>query len=240
MSKNGMRPVHPGEVLREDYLVPLDMSVNARALALHVPATRLHEIVKERRSVTAGSACRLARYFGSTPEFWLNLQAMYDLKTLPTRSEIDRKVEPRELSRASCVKPSSRDNVLRPDSGCLRKAFGSELANLSASAGIRTGAQQAHLDRYSAASVFKESRTNFPCPAAIHGLRVTRRHEANGKHPENTGSLPYNAQHHAHAQAPRSSPSLTVRAAIGCGCRHCTAQAGASRTRPAACPRDAR
>ncbi|CAH2782878.1 MAG: Antitoxin HigA [Candidatus Burkholderia crenata] len=98
MSKNGMRPVHPGEILREDYLVPLEMSVNA--LALNVPATRLHEIVKERRGVTTDTAYRLARYFNSTSEFWLNLQAMYDLKTLPTRSEIDRKVEPRELSRA--------------------------------------------------------------------------------------------------------------------------------------------
>ncbi|CAH2792729.1 MAG: Antitoxin HigA [uncultured Caballeronia sp.] len=95
MSKNGMRPVHPGEILREDYLVPLEMSVNALALALNVPATRLHEIVKERRSVTADTAYRFARYFNSTPEFWLNLQAMYDLKTLQTRSEIDRKVEPR-------------------------------------------------------------------------------------------------------------------------------------------------
>jgi len=99
MSKNGMRPVHPGEILREDYLVPLEMSVNALALALNVPATRMHEIVKERRGITADTAYRLARYFDSTPEFWLNLQAMYDLKTLPTRSEIDRKVEPRESVR---------------------------------------------------------------------------------------------------------------------------------------------
>jgi antitoxin HigA-1 len=100
MVKNGMRPVHPGEVLREEFLVPLDMSVNALALALIVPATRLHEIVKERRGITADTAYRLARYFDTTPEFWLNLQAMYDLKTLPTRAEIDRKVEPRESAHA--------------------------------------------------------------------------------------------------------------------------------------------
>jgi len=80
MSKNGMRPVHPGEVLRVDYLVPLEMSVNALALALNVPATRLHEIVKERRGVTADTAYRLARYFDSTPEFWLNLQSLYELR----------------------------------------------------------------------------------------------------------------------------------------------------------------
>ncbi|TAL56900.1 HigA family addiction module antitoxin [Pandoraea sp.] len=100
MTKNGMRPVHPGEILREDFLVPLDMSVNALALALNVPATRLHEIVKERRGVSADTAYRLARYFDTTPEFWLNLQAMYDLKTLATRNEIDRRVEPRSLAHA--------------------------------------------------------------------------------------------------------------------------------------------
>ncbi|KVT84883.1 hypothetical protein WK58_31155 [Burkholderia ubonensis] len=100
MLKNGMRPIHPGEILREEFLTPLEMSVNALALALSVPATRLHEIVKERRGVTADTAYRLARYFDTSPEFWLNLQATYDLKTLPTRNEIDRKVEPREHTRA--------------------------------------------------------------------------------------------------------------------------------------------
>jgi len=89
-----MRPVHPGEVLREDYLVPLEMSVNALAMALSVPATRMHEIVKERRGVTADSAERLARYFGGDAESWLALQAIYDLKVLPNREEIERKIEP--------------------------------------------------------------------------------------------------------------------------------------------------
>lgn len=92
---NNMRPVHPGEILREDFLVPLGMSVNALALALNVPATRLHEIVKERRGVTADTAYRLSRYFDTTPEFWMNLQTTYDLKILPTRKEIERRVEPR-------------------------------------------------------------------------------------------------------------------------------------------------
>ena len=100
MVKNGMRPVHPGEILREEYLAPLGMSVNALALALAVPATRLHEITKERRAVTADTALRLARYFDTTPEFWLNLQAAFDVKTLPTRAEIERKVEPRETAHA--------------------------------------------------------------------------------------------------------------------------------------------
>jgi addiction module HigA family antidote len=98
---NRMRPVHPGEILREDFLLPLGMSVNALAVALDVPATRIHEIVKERRSVTADTAQRLARYFGGDAASWLALQAMYDLKTLPTRAEILEKVVPRALEPAA-------------------------------------------------------------------------------------------------------------------------------------------
>jgi addiction module HigA family antidote len=94
---NGMRPVHPGEILREDFIVPLNISVNALAQALDVPATRIHEIVKERRSITADTAQRLARYFGGDAASWLALQAMYDLKTLPTRDEIMASVTPRPL-----------------------------------------------------------------------------------------------------------------------------------------------
>jgi addiction module HigA family antidote len=92
---NRMRPVHPGEILREDFLAPLDMSAHALATALRVPATRIHEIVNERRSVTPDTAERLARYFGGDAVSWLNLQATYDLKTLSTRAEILRRVEPR-------------------------------------------------------------------------------------------------------------------------------------------------
>ncbi len=91
-----MRAVHPGEVLREDYLAPLALSVNALALALGVPATRIHKIVKERRSVTADSAARLAQYFGGDAGSWLALQASYDLKTLPTRKAIEKRVMSRE------------------------------------------------------------------------------------------------------------------------------------------------
>ena len=93
---NRMRPVHPGEVLREEYLAPLGLSVNALATALGVPATRIHEIVKERRSVTADTAQRLARYFGGEAASWLAMQADYDLKTLPSRDEIMLKVMPLE------------------------------------------------------------------------------------------------------------------------------------------------
>lgn len=93
---NRMRAVHPGEVLREDYLAPLGMSVNALALALDVPGTRIHEIVKERRSVTADTAARLAKYFGGDAASWLAMQANYDLKTLPTLKDIERMVSARE------------------------------------------------------------------------------------------------------------------------------------------------
>ncbi|MBS9781212.1 MAG: HigA family addiction module antidote protein [Gammaproteobacteria bacterium] len=77
---NKMRPIHPGEILREDYLIPLGMSANALAIALQVPATRINDIVREKRAITPDTALRLAKYFDSTPEFWLNLQNSYDVK----------------------------------------------------------------------------------------------------------------------------------------------------------------
>ncbi|HSP00819.1 MAG TPA: HigA family addiction module antitoxin [Thioalkalivibrio sp.] len=97
MMTNRMRPIHPGEILREEYLLPLDMSVNALARELRVPATRLHEIVKERRAVSADTALRLARYFGGDAQSWLNLQSTYELRLAEeTRGEIiAREIEPR-------------------------------------------------------------------------------------------------------------------------------------------------
>jgi addiction module HigA family antidote len=70
---------HPGEVLAEEFLKPLGLSVNALAMALRVPATRVGAIVKGERAVTADTALRLARFFGTSPEFWMNMQAMHDL-----------------------------------------------------------------------------------------------------------------------------------------------------------------
>ena len=95
MSTNGMRPVHPGEILREDYLKELGMSVNALARALSVPAPRINDIVRERRGVSADTALRLGRYFGTTPQFWLNLQAAYDLRVaeIAAGSRIRREVK---------------------------------------------------------------------------------------------------------------------------------------------------
>jgi antitoxin HigA-1 len=77
---NKMRPIHPGEVLREEFLVPLGVNAHALAMELKVPAPRINDIVRERRSITPDTALRLARYFGTTPQFWLNLQTSYDLK----------------------------------------------------------------------------------------------------------------------------------------------------------------
>jgi addiction module HigA family antidote len=90
-------PVHPGEILREDFMKPLALSVNRLALELHVPATRIGEIVHERRRITAETALRLARYFNTNAEFWLNLQNFYDLEVSRRSgkaSEIERQVHP--------------------------------------------------------------------------------------------------------------------------------------------------
>lgn len=97
MTYNRMRPIHPGEILREEYLVPIGLSVNALAMALRVPTTRLHEIVNERRRVTADTALRLARYFGGDAQSWMNLQAAYDLRSTEAEhgEEITRQVSPR-------------------------------------------------------------------------------------------------------------------------------------------------
>jgi len=98
--KSGMRPVHPGEVLREDYLKPLEMSVNALAKRLGVSTSRINDIVLRRRGVTPETAMRLARFFGGDARSWLNLQTAYDLRTAEiTRArDIERSVEPRQRS----------------------------------------------------------------------------------------------------------------------------------------------
>ena len=90
-------PVHPGEVLREDFMKPLGLSVNKLALDLHVPATRIGEIVHERRRITADTALRLGRYFKTNAEFWLNLQDFFDLEAARrsgAAAEIERHVQP--------------------------------------------------------------------------------------------------------------------------------------------------
>jgi len=81
MTKNGMRPIHPGEILKEEYLEPLGMSANALAKALKVPASRIGDILLERRGITPDTALRLAQFFGGDAQSWMNLQQAYDLKT---------------------------------------------------------------------------------------------------------------------------------------------------------------
>ena len=102
MQKKARRlpPVHPGEVLREELLVPLAISINRLGRDLRVPVTRMSEIVNGRRGITADTALRLARYFGTTAEFWMNLQAGYDLDVAQRASadRIARDVNPREAA----------------------------------------------------------------------------------------------------------------------------------------------
>ena len=90
---------HPGEVLREEFMIPLGLSANALALALRVPATRITAIIREEapRSVTADTALRLSRYFGTSPQFWLNLQQAHDLSLVESErgATIVRDVRPR-------------------------------------------------------------------------------------------------------------------------------------------------
>jgi addiction module HigA family antidote len=90
-------PVHPGEILREDVLNPLDMSVNQLAKALAIDAARVNEIVRGRRGVTADTALRLARYLGTTAEFWMNVQMRYELEVArqAKQKEIERSIQPR-------------------------------------------------------------------------------------------------------------------------------------------------
>lgn len=93
---NGMHPIHPGEILREEFMIPMGLSANALAIALRVPAPRINDIVRERRAVSADTALRLARYFGTSAEFWLGLQSDHDMKIALAESGglIEREVLP--------------------------------------------------------------------------------------------------------------------------------------------------
>ncbi|WP_144138414.1 HigA family addiction module antitoxin [Paraburkholderia sp. BCC1884] len=88
--------IHPGEILRSEFLDPLGMSVNALALALRVPAPRINDVVRGKRAISADTALRLERYFGASAQFWLNLQIAYDLSvaTAAAGEQIEREIEP--------------------------------------------------------------------------------------------------------------------------------------------------
>ena len=89
-------PAHPGEILRHDFLEPMGLSVYALANATRMPRSRVNDVVRGRRAITADTALPLARYFGTTPEFWINLQARYDLEVAKetSRRRIEKEVEP--------------------------------------------------------------------------------------------------------------------------------------------------
>jgi addiction module HigA family antidote len=99
MFKNGMRPIHPGEILREDYLAPLAMSAHALAKELKLSPSRVNDLVRERRGITADTALRLARYFGGDAQTWMNLQSTYELRLaeLESGKRIAREIHARAL-----------------------------------------------------------------------------------------------------------------------------------------------
>jgi len=98
-----MPALHPGEMLREEFMKPLGLSANALAIALRVPVTRISEIVRERRGITADTALRLARYFSMTPEFWMRLQMDFDLESTAdaARLSIREEIRPRPVKHRS-------------------------------------------------------------------------------------------------------------------------------------------
>ncbi len=103
MTRNGMRPVHPGEILKEDFLKPLGLSANALAKALRVPAPRINDVVLKRRAISADTAMRLARYFGGDARSWLNLQMNHDLRLAEIKNarRIAREVTPAPIRQAA-------------------------------------------------------------------------------------------------------------------------------------------
>jgi antitoxin HigA-1 len=95
-----LKPVHPGEILHEEFMKPLGLSMNKLALDLRVPVTRIADIVGERRGITADTALRLARYFKNAPVFWMNLQTRYDLELAEDElaAKVERDVQPLETA----------------------------------------------------------------------------------------------------------------------------------------------
>jgi addiction module HigA family antidote len=100
LSGRRLPPIHPGEILRDEFLIPMDISVYALANAIKVPRSRANDIVLGRRAITTDTAMRLARYFGMSPQFWLNLQTRYDLDVADrrVRRKIEQEVAPRDAA----------------------------------------------------------------------------------------------------------------------------------------------
>jgi len=104
-SQKLLSPIHPGEILRAEFMEPIKLSMNRLALDLRVPVTRIAEIVHERRGITPDTALRLARYFNTSAAFWMNLQSAYDLEVAEDELSrtIQREVRPASVSAASAV-----------------------------------------------------------------------------------------------------------------------------------------
>jgi addiction module HigA family antidote len=112
--KKEFPPTHPGEVLHEDFMIPTATSINKLALDLHVAPTRIYEIVKGERAVTADTALRLSRYLGTSPAFWLNLQQQYDLECARTElgARIEEEVRPRAGARQTATPVRRRKSAV--------------------------------------------------------------------------------------------------------------------------------
>ena len=104
-SPKRLPPIHPGEILRAEFMEPLQLSMNRLALDLHVPVTRIAEIVHERRGITPDTALRLARYFHTSARFWLNLQSAFDLEV--AEEELSRNIE-REVQPNPAIAATAR------------------------------------------------------------------------------------------------------------------------------------
>jgi addiction module HigA family antidote len=102
-----LKPIHPGEILREEFMVPLRLNANKLALALHVPAPTIYDIVHEERGISPEMALRLARFFGNTPDFWLNLQSEFDLRVVRNQKEATVKSQVRPLDESAWLSGSS-------------------------------------------------------------------------------------------------------------------------------------
>jgi antitoxin HigA-1 len=106
-----LKPIHPGEILREEFMAPLRLNANKLALALHVPAPTVYDIVHEERGISPEMALRLGRFFRNTPDFWLNLQSEFDLRIVRNQKEATVKSQVRPLDESAWVSGSSRTMV---------------------------------------------------------------------------------------------------------------------------------
>jgi addiction module HigA family antidote len=102
-----LKPIHPGEILREEFMLPLQLNANKLALALHVPAPTIYDIVHEERGISPEMALRLGYFFRTTPDFWLNLQSEFDLRIVRNQKEATVKSQVRPIDDSALISSSS-------------------------------------------------------------------------------------------------------------------------------------